>query len=89
VSIYVLQAFQARTCADLQWITDAGLCASLGARLGRARQALTQANRIGARAELRSFLSELEARHGAGLPVNDNAYWLLKVNAESMVRRLE
>jgi hypothetical protein len=89
VSIYVLQAFQARTCADLRWITDAGLCASLGARLGRARQALTQADRTGARTELRSFLSELEARHGAGLPVNDNAYWLLKVNAEHMLRRLE
>lgn len=89
VSIYVLQAFQARSCADLQWITDTGLCASLGARLGRARQSLTRADRTGARAELRSFLSELEARHGAGLPVSDNAYWLLKVNAESLLGRLE
>jgi len=49
---------------------------------------LTQADRIGARAELRRFLSELEAQHGAG-PVNDNAYWLLKVNAEFLLRRLE
>ncbi len=88
VSIQLLQAFHARTCTDLRWITDAGLCASHGARLGRARQALTQADRIGARAELRRFLSELEAQHGAG-PVNDNAYWLLKVNAEFLLRRLE
>jgi hypothetical protein len=85
----VLQAFQARSCADLQWITDTGLCASLGARLGRARQALARADRTGARAELRSFLSELEARHGAGLPVSDNAYWLLKVNAGALLGRLE
>jgi hypothetical protein len=89
MSIQVLQAFHARTCTELRWITDAGVCASLGARLGRALQASTLADRTGARAELRSFLSELEAQHVAGRPVNDNAYWLLRVNAEFLLRRLE
>src|SRR6266487_1040120 len=89
VSIQVLQAFHARTCTELRWISDAGVCASLGGRLDRARQGLTQADRTGARAELRSFLSELEAQHGVGRPVNDNAYWLLKVNAEFVLGRLK
>ncbi len=88
-SIQVLQALQARTCTELRWISDAGLCASLGERLDRARQGLTQADRTGARAELRSFLSALEAQHGVGRPVNDNAYWLLKVNAEFVLGRLK
>jgi hypothetical protein len=89
VSIQVLQAFHARTCTELRWITDAGVCASLGATLGRVRQAVTQADRTGTRTELRSFVSELEAQHGVGRPVNDNAYWLLRVNAEFLLRRLE
>lgn len=88
VSIQVLQAFRGRTCTELRWVTDAGVCASLAASLGRARQALTQADTTGARTELRSFVSELEVQHGAGRPVSDNAYWLLKVNAEFLLRRL-
>lgn len=89
VSIQVLQGFRGRTCTEPRWITDAGVCASLGASLGRAREALAQADRPGARAELRGFVSELEAQHGAGRPVNDNAYWLLRVNAEFLLGRLE
>jgi len=34
-------------------------------------------------------LSELEAQHGVGRPVTDNAYWLLKVNAEFVLGRLK
>jgi len=34
-----------------------------------------------ARQALTSFLQELDNQHGPGKPVNDNAFWLLKLNA--------
>ena len=37
---------------------------------------------------LRAFLAELDARHGPGMPVSDNAYWLLKVNGEYLLAHM-
>jgi hypothetical protein len=69
---------------NLAWISNAEVCSSLNGNLLQARQALTQGDNNIARTRLRSFLSELFAQHDAQgtLPVKDNAYWLLKVNAE-------
>lgn len=72
----------------LGWIADQGVCTTLGGRLDQARQALSQSDTPGARAQLESFLVDLGAQHGPGLPVNENAYWLLKVNAEFVLSRL-
>lgn len=78
-----------QTCGTaLAWITSSTVCTSLGAKLDMASQKLSQADTAGARAQIESFLSELEAQHGSGLPVNDSAYWLLKVNAEYILTRL-
>lgn len=80
-------ADRAQVCT-LGWITDQGVCATLGNTLDQARQALSQGDNAGARTRLQDFLATLEAQHGAGLAVNDNAYWLLKVNAEFVLDHL-
>jgi hypothetical protein len=54
----------------LSWITVGKLCATLRERLSSNP------------ARLREFESDLEAGHGRRGPITDNAYWLLKVNAE-------
>jgi hypothetical protein len=78
-----------QTCgAALAWITSSTVCTSLGAKLDLASQELSQADTTGAESQLQSFLSELEAQHGTGLPVSDNAYWLLKPNAEYILAQL-
>lgn len=66
---------------ELGWIDDSGVCGGLRSQLERARAA---ARTETIREHLLSFLAELEAEHGSepGKHVNDNAYWLLKTNAE-------
>jgi hypothetical protein len=73
-----------QSCGSLAWITSATVCTSLKGKLQQASQALTQGDDNAARTQLQSFLTELDAQHDAQgtLPVKDNAYWLLKVNAE-------
>lgn len=78
---------RAQSCT-LGWVTDQNVCASLGAKLDQAHQALSQGDNAGARAQLGSFLTLLTGQHGPGLAVNDNAYWLLKVNAEFVLSRI-
>jgi FIMAH domain-containing protein len=75
-------------CSDVLWITSASVCGSLRAKLQQASQSVTQGDNGGARAQLESFLTQLGAQRGPGLPVNDNAYWLLKVNAEFILNRI-
>jgi len=61
----------ARACGELGWIAEPAVCQDLRRRLGASGDE-----------GLKAFLDTLEAQHGPGKPVNDNAYWLLKVNAE-------
>jgi len=76
-----------QSCA-LGWIADQSICNSLGAKLDLARQAVSQGDNPSAQAQLEGFLVQLDAQHGTGLPVNENAYWLLKVNADFILARL-
>lgn len=64
-----------QVCGPLHWITDGAVCGSLHAKLATSTP------------DWRGFLDDLEAQHGAGKPVNDNAYWLLKVNATYLLAR--
>ncbi len=78
-----------QTCGTaLAWITSSTVCSSLGGKLDTASQRLSQADTTGAQTQIQSFLTELGAQHGTGLPVNDSAYWLLKVNAEYILTKL-
>jgi hypothetical protein len=69
---------------NLAWISSGAVCASLSSKLQQAHQAFSQRNNKRGRNQLQSFLSELSAQHDAqsSLPVKNNAFWLLKVNAE-------
>lgn len=77
-----------QSCGDLGWISNALVCATLGANLDNARQAVSQGDAATARNHLTIFLTQLEAEHAGGVVVNDSAYWLLKVNGEFIHGRL-
>jgi len=79
-----------RACSELAWITSPSVCTSLTTKLQQASQAALQGDSLGARAPLQSFTTELQSQHNSAgtLPVTDNAYWLLKVNAEFILGRL-
>ena len=64
-----LEGLTAQSCT-LGWITQSSLCTTLRGHL------------TAQPARLPSFQSDLTAGHTAGGPVTDNAYWLLKVNAD-------
>ena len=68
--VSMIQSDLDRACGDLGWISSAAVC-------GRLRKSLEQAT-------LRVFLAELAGQHSpaGNSPVNDAAFWLLKVNAE-------
>jgi hypothetical protein len=73
-----------QSCGPRSWIASVTICSSLRAKLERAREAVIITNHDKAHAQLQGFLTELGAHHGsAGTgQVTDNAFWLLKVNAE-------
>jgi hypothetical protein len=77
----------AQACA-LGWVADQGLCAALTDSVAQAHQALLQADNPGAHAHLTALLANLDANHGPGLPINDNAYWLLKTNVEFILSHI-
>jgi hypothetical protein len=72
------------SCGPRSWIASVTVCSSLRRKLERAREAVVTTNHGKAHAPLQDFLKELRAHHGpAGTGhVTDNAFWLLKVNAE-------
>jgi hypothetical protein len=78
---------RAGSCAKL-WIVDSMLCSSLGDTLDQAREALSHGDHVGTEQHLLAFREQLEANHGAGLSINDNAYWLLKTNVEFILSHI-
>ncbi len=87
MSLRLVQSDLQQTCGPLRWIADGAVCRSLRSNLARAI-ASQQGDRSAAVSSLRTFLSELEGSHGAGKPVTDNAYWLLKVNGEYLLKQM-
>ncbi len=86
VTLDVMAALLTRVCGELAWVEQAQVCHSLSAKLNQAVQ--ERGDRDGTTRALRALLEEVEAQHGSGKPVNDNAYWLLKVNAEYLLARI-
>jgi len=72
MSLATLREDLRQVCGSLRWIPDAALCSRLDAHLSSP-------------AELRTFLDALDAQRERGRTVSDNAYWLLKVNAEYLL----
>lgn len=85
VTLGVLTSFLVRSCGDLAWITAADLCHELRGRLEQTAARVRQGDRPGALTSLRAFLNALREQHGPGKPVDDDAYWLLSLNAQYLV----
>ncbi len=85
-----LRQLTERSCVELGWITDQGVCRSLLAKLAAAIRALEGGRTEAARGTLDGFLAELDAQHGPepGKHVNDSAFWLLGVSAEFLLRNM-
>lgn len=77
-----------QACGPLHWITADAACGSLRSTLEQAITTLQRDGREAAKGPLQAFLDELEANHGPGKPVNDNAYWLLKVNGAYLLAHM-
>jgi hypothetical protein len=71
----------------LGWITSIGIVKSLDAKLDAAQAALARGNKTTAANQLRAFINELEAQRGK--KVNENAYYLLNLNADFIIGKLE
>ncbi len=83
-----LGGLRGQACS-LGWITAATLCSSLQANLDSAARDLQNGRNATAKSDLRSFNHLLDANHGLeSSTVRDNAYWLLKVNADYLIRKL-
>jgi hypothetical protein len=88
VTLGVVQALLGRVCGGLRWVSDPSVCQDLRAKLNEAAPSRQRGDLEVAKSAVRAFVDELEAQHGAGKPVSDNAYWLLKVNAEYVLSHL-
>jgi hypothetical protein len=79
-----------RSCGDLGWITQTGVCNSLSSKLASATKSLEKGDTDAARKALESFLDELEAQHGAepGKHVTTAAYALLRPNIEYILKQI-
>lgn len=79
-----------RSCGDLGWISQAGVCHSLDVKLTHAEEALASGQTADVRETLTAFVAELDAQHGAepGKHVNDGAHALLAANAAYILSRL-
>lgn len=88
MSLKVVQSHLQQVCGSLRWIPDGAVCGSLRSKLEPAIGALQRGDGQAAKGSLRAVLDELEAQHGPGKPVNDNAYWLLKVNGAYLLAHM-
>jgi len=82
VTPQLLRELLERACSEFAWISPRPVCATLTNKLASGPRRPGDGDQGIGDAQLRAFLAELEVQHEPGKSVNDNAYWLLKVNAE-------
>ena len=75
-----------RSACTLGWITGAGICNSLRAKLAAARTSIVAGDNATARGQLGDLLDELSAQRGKS--VSERAYSLLAENTTYLVSRL-
>jgi hypothetical protein len=87
---FIVRTYLTRTCGELRWIDNRGLCTSLEAKLDASAAALARGNPAAARRALLAFLEELSAQSGVqpGKHVTMEAYALLSVNARQLLATL-
>jgi hypothetical protein len=87
MSLDLLASDLREVCGNLRWISDQSVCQGLRTSLDQAAAAFRQHDHAGLVTALGAFLDMLEQRHGVSGPVNDNAYWLLRVSGEYLRNR--
>jgi hypothetical protein len=88
LSISLIRSDLRQSCGTLRWIPARAVCEGLRSTVERARMARERNDHEGAKSSLRAFVDELEAQHGPGKPVSDNAYWLLKLNGQYLLEHM-
>jgi hypothetical protein len=85
-----LRTLLGRSCQELGWISQNGVCHSLDVKLANAQDAIAGGDLAQARNVITAFANELDAQHGdqPGKHVNDSAYALLSANASYLLSRL-
>jgi hypothetical protein len=81
-----IQAFLDRSCTELEWITNQGICRSLEAKLDNVQKQLGRGNTKAASGPLRAFLNELEALNEK--KISSEAYALLYFNGQYLLEQI-
>ena len=85
VTLDLLQSQRTAVCTNPLWINDAPLCAEIADSLNAAEARLASGNNTGARTALDGVLAILGAEREPAGPIEDNAYWLLRMNTEHVL----
>jgi hypothetical protein len=82
-----LDSYQHRSCEELGWITNQGICNSLRVKLRNVRRHLERDKPKQARNVLRAFINQVEAQRGKH--ITEEGYALLYFNAEYLMDKLD
>ncbi|MCH2450351.1 MAG: hypothetical protein MK198_09425 [Gracilimonas sp.] len=81
-----LSSYLTRSCDELGWIPNQGICRSLAAKLENVQRQLERGNTSPARGSLQAFLNEVEAQKDKQL--SSEAWALLWFNGQYLLERL-
>ncbi|MBO6586910.1 MAG: hypothetical protein JJ953_12450 [Gracilimonas sp.] len=82
-----LETFRYRSCEELGWITNQGICNSLQVKLRNFRRHLERDKPKQARNVLHAFINQVEAQRGKH--ITEEGYALLYFNAEYLMDKLD
>jgi hypothetical protein len=80
VTLDLLQSQLSAVCDEPLWIDDTPLCTELTDSLDATESRLASDDNTGARAALEGVLAILDAEREPAGPIENNAYWLLRLN---------
>ena len=85
ITLDIVQSQTSTVCTDPLWIDDSPLCTELIDSLDAADTRLASGDNTGARTALEGVLAILDAQREPTGPIEDNAYWLLRLNTEHVL----
>jgi hypothetical protein len=88
ITIDLLQSQLSAVCSDPLWIDDSTLCGALADSLDAAEDRVDSEDYAGARDAVSAAGDIVEANHEPSGEVNDNAYWLLRLNLAQLLENL-
>ena len=85
VDLDLVQSQRSAVCTNPLWLNDAPLCTELADSLDAADARLASGDNTGARTALQGVLTILDGEREPTGPIEDNAYWLLRLNTEHVL----